>query len=101
MLRDFHNEIVIGVTSKAGKTIAGNFILKVHFTDRRSDVVRMKTLLGRDMLETDLSAGKNIFKGKFIPGIRGWSVGGRSINDSPDVVVVSMGVEGDLLLCVR
>lgn len=100
-LGDFHNEIVIGITSKAGETVARNFILKVNLADRRSDIVRVKTLLGRDMFETDLGAGENIFKGKFVPGVRGRSVGGRSVNDSPDVVVVSVGVESDLLLCVR
>lgn len=100
-LGDFHNEIIIGITSKAGETVARNFILEINLADRRSNVVGVKALFGRDMLETNFGAGENIFKGKFVPGIRGRSVGGRSVNDSPNVVVISVGVESDLLLCVR
>lgn len=100
MFGDFYNEIVIGIISKVGEIVVRYFILKVNFVDRWLDIVRVKMFFGCDMFEMDFGVGENIFKGKFVLGVRGWFIGGRSVNDLLDVVVVLVGVESDLLFCV-
>jgi hypothetical protein len=75
MWRNFDNEIVIGIAcepfysitlsistsiSKSvdlpWKTVTGYLILEVHLANGRSYIMRMKTLLGRDVLQSDLHA---------------------------------------------
>jgi hypothetical protein len=51
------------------------------------------------VLQADFGALEDLFKGKLVPWVRRGSVGFGTIDDSPVVVVVSMGVEGDLLFC--
>lgn len=59
--------------------------------------MRMQPFVRRDVLQPDLGAGDDVLKRQFVPGIRGGCVGGGPVGDSPEVVVVAVWVEGDLL----
>jgi hypothetical protein len=52
------------------------------------------------VLQADLGALEDLFKGELVPWVRRGCVGFGTIDDSPVVVVVSVGVEGDLLFCL-
>jgi len=52
------------------------------------------------VLQADFGTLEDLLKGKLVPWVRGGCVGFGTIDDSPVVVVVPVGVEGDLLFCL-
>ena len=58
----------------------------------------MQSFFGRYMLQADLGASYDLLKRKFVPRVRWRTIYRASIVDPPEIVVVSVGVQGDLLL---
>lgn len=80
--------------------ISRDLILEINFTDRWSDIVRVKPLLRRYMFKSDFGSLENFLEGKIIPGVRGWCVRFGPVYNSPIVIVVFVWVERDLLFCL-
>ena len=55
-------------------------------------------LFGDDVLEPDLASCQDMLDGQIAPVIGYRSIGVRTVNDPPDIVVVFVRVERDLLL---
>lgn len=101
---DFNDEIVVGVTSKAMinvgsqdsylpiKAVAGDLILEIDFTDGRTYVMRVETLLRENVLESKFCAGENRLEREVVPRIFRGPVRLGRIDYAPDVVVISVGV---------
>ena len=62
--------------------------------------MRMQPLFRGEMLQPDLAPRQDVLEWQVIPGERDGPLASRvgSVNDAPDVVVVVVRVEGDLLL---
>lgn len=60
--------------------------------------MRVQALVGRDVLKAELGAGEDILHRDVIPGIGLGSVGLGRVDEAPHVVVILVGVQGDLLL---
>lgn len=87
------------VTLKALEPVPSDFVLEVHLADGWSDIVTVDPLLGRHVLEPDLGAVRKedgLGQGHVERHDRR---GRRNVEDLEVVVEVSVGVEGDLLLC--
>jgi hypothetical protein len=52
------------------------------------------------MFQPNLGTLQDLLKGEGIPWVTWWSIRFGAIDDSPIVVVVSMGVKCDLLFCL-
>lgn len=107
-------EVVVGITAKALKAICSHFILVVAFGDGRTVcVVTVKTLVGSGVDETNLDAVCEVADGVLVEAcdlvlrsqrvtlvvqLGGGIFGSWSFDNDPDIVVVQVRVEGDLLL---
>lgn len=87
--RNFHDKVVVCITGETDRELLGpihksasspvkavtrHLVLEVHLRDRRSDVVRVQTLVGADMLEPDLAASENMLQRQVFPWVRDWTV---------------------------
>lgn len=105
LLDNLDTEKVIGVSVKALITISGNLVLPVSLSNGGTNIMRMETTVGWQMIETENHAVLNIRKfGEVVP--RASSVDRLTIDtqrlglvfEEPDVVVILVGIEGNLLL---
>ncbi len=115
---ELDDEVVVGVASKATEIgesatclpiahschpprepITRNLILEIHIAHGRPDVVRVQPLLGRDVLEADLHTVLDVLQGQDAPVVPRRPRVGRRVDDAPDIVLIAMRIESDLLLC--
>lgn len=95
---DLDDEIVVGIAIETFETVRRDFLLPVHIGDGCFVIVRMKLLLSLDVREAD----HEVIVDEAERSIFAWVAavfGRRVIEYEPVVVVISMRVEGDLLLC--
>jgi hypothetical protein len=52
------------------------------------------------MFQPNLGTLQDLLKGEGIPWVTGWGIRFGAVDNSPIVVVVSMGVKGNLLFCL-
>lgn len=90
----FMNEVFVSLPLES---VPRNLVLEIHITDGRSVIMRVEALQSRDMLQADPRALDDLLKRQVVPRIRGGTIGFRSINDPPVVVLVPVRIEGDLL----
>ena len=102
-------EEVVGVAFEALVAVGGDFVLPVGFGDGGTHVVGVQAAVCRDVVEADEGAVEDVVGGDGVPGEgagEGGVAGGVSapvdglglVLDEPDVVLVFVRVEGDLLL---
>jgi hypothetical protein len=105
LLDDLDTEEVVGITVEALVAVSGDFILPLSLRDRGTDIMRVKSAMGGKMVETKDGTVLNVWKlGEVAPGIG--SVDGFAMDvkglglilKKPDVVVIFVGIKGDLLL---
>ncbi|KAI9163621.1 LOW QUALITY PROTEIN: hypothetical protein HJFPF1_05242 [Paramyrothecium foliicola] len=104
-LDNLNAEEIVGITLKALITVGGDLILPVSLTDGRADIVRMEAAVSGGVVEPKNSAVGNVdgFR-KVVPGvgaIDGLAVAVQRLGlvlKNPNVVLVLVGVQGDLLL---
>lgn len=104
-LDNLDTEKVVGVTIEAFITIGGNLVLPVGLGDRGSNVVRVKTAVGGWVVKAeDVLVLDEVSVGESVPGmgaINGLTIGTQRLGlvlEKPVVVLILVGVEGDLLL---
>ena len=102
-------EEIVGITLEALVSVSAHLVLPVGFSDRRAVVVRVNTAVSNDMVQAEDRSVNNPFRVELVPGHRSGnrSVAGR-VNSPVDrlslvfqqehVVLVLVGIEGDLLL---
>ena len=81
------------------KTVSRHLILKVDITDRGSDIVTMQSLVRNPVLKSNLGTSEDGFHWQLIPVGRGGTLSVMTADDSPDIVLVSVWIKGNLLLC--
>lgn len=105
LLDNLNTEEIVGITIESLITIGGNLVLPLSLADRGTNIVRVKTAVGRLVVQSDGSAVLEVRKlTEVVPGLG--SVDGESVDieglslvlDQPNVVLVLVGVESDLLL---
>jgi hypothetical protein len=105
LLDNLDSEQVVGVALKALVTVGRDLVLPVSLSDRGTNIVRMQAAVGRAVVKTENGAILDVLRlGKGIPRMS--TVNGLPINskrlslvlEKPDIVVVLVGVQGDLLL---
>lgn len=105
LLDNFYTEEVIGITVKALVTVGRNLVLPLSLCDRGADIVRVQAAMRSDVINTDDGAILDIReRSDLVPcvgavdlhtvGIHGLSL----VLQEPQVVLVLVGVQGDLLL---
>lgn len=97
-LVDLDDPVVVGVTVEPFEPVRRDFVLVVHLGDGSADVVRVKLLVRRGVVEDEGGAVEDGTDGRVVLWIGDGRVGG-AVQDEPEVVVVAVRVEGDLLLC--
>ena len=106
-LNNLDAEKVVRITLKAFITVCRNFVLPVSLGDRCADIVGVKASISSDMVETDDTTILNVSGAYVIPGLRACEVRSRIVLghdrkglvlQNPDVVLVLVRVEGNLLL---
>lgn len=95
-LLDHDDPVIIDVARKARHAVPRYLVLEFDVRHGRTDVVRVEGLVGEDVSELDARTVLDELHGLVFIVVLGISVDG-SIEDTPEIVVVSVGVEGDLL----
>lgn len=107
---DLYPEEVVRIAFETIVAVGRDFVLPVGFGERRADVVGVQAAVGRDVVEADDGAiMEERGRGQGVPGQGAWDgcissrVGGPVdglglVLHDPDVVLVLVRVEGDLLL---
>lgn len=109
LLNNLHTEEIVGVSFKSGISICRDLILPLGLTNWWTDIMRVHAAVGVDMIQTDDAAVNNPFWVVVVPCERACNAGVSRRIDSPvdwlslvlsdeDVVLVLVGIEGDLLL---
>ena len=105
LLDNLNTEKVVGISIKALIAISGHLVLPIGLGNGRTNVVGMETTVGRLMVETENHAILDIGDfGEVVP--RASSIDGLTINtkrlslvlEKPDVVLILVGIESNLLL---
>jgi hypothetical protein len=99
-LVNFDLEVVVRIALEPIEAVSRDLVLVVDLGDGGADVVRVKLLVGRDVVEHDEMAVEDGSRRRVGLGIGNVGVGG-GVEDGPDVVVVAVRVQCDLLLCGR
>jgi hypothetical protein len=106
-LDDLDTEEVVCITLETFVSVGGNLVLPVSFSDRGPDVVRMQTAVSGDVIQSDYRAVLDVVRTNIVPGlgacqVRSGVVFGHDwqslVLHDPDVVLILVRVEGDLLL---
>lgn len=107
LLNNLNAEQIVCVSLESSITVGGNLVLPVGLSDGRTDIVRMETAIRCDVVQPDDTTILNIDGAKVIPSLGASEVRasvilrhdrqGLVLHD-PDVVLVLVRVEGDLLL---
>lgn len=104
-LDDLDTEVVVSISFKALISVGRNLVLPVGLGNGRTDIVRMKTTMGVGVIETkdrtvlDKKGGLEVVPGTCtVDGLTVHVKGLRLVLQQPIVIVVLVGVEGDLLL---
>lgn len=100
---NFHAEEVIGVSLESFVAIGGDFLLPIGFSNRRTDIMRVKASVSSHVVELDGVAVHDVLCSDVIPGpwsgdLAIWSKRLSLVLENEDVVVVLVGVKCDLLL---
>jgi hypothetical protein len=95
---DLDHEVVVGVAVEAFEAVGADLLLPVDVGHRGADVVGVELLVGDDMIEADHELVVDEPKRAVLAGV-GAIFGSGVVEDEPLVVLVAMGVQGDLLLC--
>jgi hypothetical protein len=95
-LVDLDNPMVVRVAVEPFEPIRRDFVLVVDFGDRSADVVRVELLVSGGVVEDESGAVENGRDGYVVFGVGDVRVDGRVL-DEPEVVVVAVRVQGDLL----
>lgn len=91
--------MIVCVPVKAVKSVSRDFVLVINFGNRGTDVVRMQLLICRNVVQDDDSVVFNGRGGRVSLRIRYvWIRCG--IEKKPDIIVVSVRIQRDLLLCM-
>lgn len=106
LLYDLDAKVVIGVAFKPLITIGRDLVLPLSLADRRSDIVRVQSTVGRLVVESENGAvlNGNGAIGELVPGVSAidWvaidAQGLSLVFEEPDVVLIFVRVQGDLLL---
>jgi len=105
LLDDLDAEEVVGISVKAFVSVRRYLVLPVDFRDRRADVMGVKATEGVEVEQTEDGAVLNIGElGKVVPRISSidrFTVDVERLGlvlEQPDVVVVLVGIQCDLLL---
>lgn len=93
-------EMVVRIALESIEAVRRDLVLVVDLGDGSADVVRVELLVGRDVVEHDSVAVENGSGRRVSLGVGNIGVGG-GVEDRPDVVVVAVRVQRDLLLCGR
>lgn len=106
-LHDLYAEQVISIALESSVTIGGDFVLPVSLSDRGTNVVGVKTAISSDVVEPDDATILNVVRTNIIPSL--WAGQIRAsvvlrhnwqslVLHDPNVVLILMRVQGDLLL---
>ena len=107
LLDNLNTEQVVRVSLKSLITVGRDFVLPVSLCDRGTDIVRVKTAISGDVVEPDYTTILNVDRTIVIPSFRASQVrasvvlghnGESLVLHDPDVVLVLVGVESNLLL---
>jgi hypothetical protein len=107
LLDNLNAEQVVCVSLESLITIGRDLVLPVSLCDRGADIVRVKTAIGGDVVEPDNTTILNVDRTKVIPSFRASQVrasvilrhnGESLVLHDPDVVLILVGVESNLLL---
>lgn len=105
LLNNLDTEKVVGISIEALIAISRDLVLPISLGNRGTNVMRMETTMGRQMIKTENRAILDIGGfGEVVP--RASSVDGLTIDaerlslvlEEPDVVVILVGIESNLLL---
>lgn len=99
-LIDLEDPVVVRVAFEAFEPVARNFVLVVDFADGRADVVRVQLLVRRRVMEYERLPVFDRRRGRVRLDVGDVGIGSR-VQDEPDVVVVAVRVQRNLLFCVR
>jgi hypothetical protein len=108
-LHNFDAEEIVGIALEALVSVSAHLVLPVGLSDRRAVIVRVNTTVSNDMVQAEDRSVNNPFRIELVPGhgSRNGSVAGRVtgpvnrlslVLQEEHVVLVLVGVEGDLLL---
>lgn len=100
VLDDLDPEDVVCVTLEIFVSIRRNFILPVGLTNRWPDIMRMQTFISRGMVESNQSSilDENRWGNRVETSKSQTANGVGLVFNNPDVVLVLVWVQGDLLL---
>lgn len=102
---NFDTEVIVGISRETLKSIGGDFVLPFLLGDRGTNVVRVKTTVSVLVVQAQNSTVLDVlWLGQVVPSIS--AVDGFAVNseglclvlEKPNIVLVLVGVEGDLLL---
>lgn len=93
-------EMVVGVALESIEAVRRDLVLVVDLGDGSANVVRVKLFVGRDVVEHHGVAIEDGSGRRVGLGVGNVGVGG-GVEDRPDVVIIAVRVERDLLLCWR
>ena len=94
---DLHDPVVVRVPRKIRHTVRRHLVLEIDLGDWGTEVVRVETLLGRKMAKLDARAVFDVVQAVKRFPVLPWNAFLGRIGDAPVVVLVSMGVKGNLL----
>ncbi|CRK17397.1 hypothetical protein BN1723_011280 [Verticillium longisporum] len=104
LLDDLDAEVIVGITVETLVSVGRDFVLPVSLGDRRADIVGVETSVGLSVVQAKDGAVLDVDGVQVIPSIG--AVDRQAIDikrlrlvlQHPDVVVILVGVQGDLLL---
>lgn len=96
-LVDLDIPVIVRIACIARNAITRHFLLEVDVGNGRADVMGVKRLFGVDVPDLDFGARGNVGDVMIIPVGVGIAVC-SCVDDAPIVIVISVGIERDLLL---
>jgi hypothetical protein len=106
-LDNFDTEKIIRITLEAFVTVGGNFVLPVSLGHRCADIVGVEASVGGDVVEANDTTIFDVGRTNVVPSFRAgevwasvviWHDWQSLVLQDPDVVLVLVGIEGNLLL---
>lgn len=92
--------MIVRISFEAVESVCGDLVLVIDFGDHGSNVVRVKFLVRRDVIEDDDGTIDDGFRRRVRFGEDDGGIVG-AVEEEPIVVFVAMRIESDLLFCCR
>ena len=88
--------VVVDIARKSSQAITRYLVLEVDIGDGWTDIVRVEGLVGDDVPQLDARSIFDVLDGPCFEVVLGIAVGG-GIQNPPEIILISVWVEGDLL----